>query len=158
MVDRARRDSVRRMPKSPLQTWYEGNPRIFDELGAAAAALAQSAGRAGRMAEQHGDGNAAIRVELEKVATHAGLQLAVVLRAQALEPIPDADTRRHFDAALARWSDAAETIAKAAGRRDASEMVRSVQALEAGTNKFLRSAAALGRATGQRPDPTTPIS
>jgi hypothetical protein len=131
-----------------LQAWLERNAQIFDQLHAAVTALANSAVRAARMAEQHGADNAATTAELEQVTTRAARLSAVVHHAQALQPIPDADTRRRT-AGLAHWKDAAKTIA-AAGR-DLSELARVAEAAEAGTNEFLRSAAALRRVTDQHP-------
>jgi hypothetical protein len=141
------------IPQTPMQQWIAQHMSIFEELGNAVTVAAKSAGDAGRTVDEHGERGAQATQSLAQASGAATELLAVVGRARRLPSIPDAETQRHFDAGLGRWTDAAETIAFAAQRGDTSEAARGARALEAGTNEFLRSAAALRRATGQAPDP-----
>jgi len=142
--------------QTPMQQWIEQHMSIFEELGNAVTAVAKSAGDAGRAIDSHGPRSAQASQSLVQASGAATELLAVVGRARCLPAIPNEDTQHHFDAGLGRWTDAAETIAAAAQRGDGPEAVRAARALEAGTNEFLRSAAALRRATGQAPDPRNP--
>jgi hypothetical protein len=140
-----------------LQEWLDANTWVFDSLGDSVTGLAKAAGDAGRA---HGRSPTSVETHaaLSIVGDKATALLALIARVQALPPIPDPDTGRPLFAGLARWSDAAGTMQLAAGRRDEPEVQRSARALDAGTDEFLRAAAALRRVTGQPPDPVNPFS
>jgi hypothetical protein len=67
------------------------------------------------------------RTAFELAATHL---LAVLARGQELPPVPGADAQRHFAAGNARYTDAAQTLAR---RDDEAEMTRAVRAIDAAT-------------------------
>jgi len=64
------------------------------------------------------------------------------------------DTATAFSAGVARWIDAAEALVDAAERPDVAEVHRAARALDAGTDEFLRAAAALRGRLGNHPLPT----
>jgi hypothetical protein len=140
-----------------MQSWLDAHTPVFDVLSQHVTSVAESAGMAGRAAERHAP-DSEVQDALARSGEAAARLLAEVVKARALPPIPDQDTARHFTAGLARWADAAETISFASGQKDAAEIMRGGNALEAGTDEFLRSAAALRKATGQAPDPRNPLS
>jgi hypothetical protein len=119
-------------------------------------ALSAAADVAGRSAEA--DSNS---LETERTLTDMSREAANLLEGfeatAALEAIPDPETSRHFKAALARWTDAVETIATAVEVRDVAEMRRAGRALQAGVDEMCRAVAALWRATGQAPNPANPF-
>jgi len=140
---------------TPMQKWLEQHMSIFDELTNAVRGVAKTSGDAGRAITRHGEHGEQAKQSLVQTSGAATELLAVVSRAKRLPSIPDEDTQRHFDAALGRWTDAAEAIARAAQSGDGPESVRGALALEAGTSEILRTSAALRRATDQPPDPRT---
>jgi len=102
-----------------------GDATILEDLESAGRAVA---GAAGRLAED------------------AGRLKMLVDRACALKDVPESSAaNRHWRAGLRRWLDAAETLA-ACG----AEATRAANALDAGTDEFLRAAGAL-RARGPEP-------
>ncbi|MHB8187990.1 MAG: hypothetical protein ACYDDU_18370 [Dermatophilaceae bacterium] len=143
------------IPQTPMQKWLDQHMSIFDELSNAVMIVAKTAGDAGRTIDRHGEHGEQAKQSLVQTSGAATELLAVVSRARRLPSIPDEDTQLHFDAALGRWTDAAEAIALAAQSGDGPESVRGARALEAGNNEILRTAAALRRATDQPPDPRT---
>lgn len=144
------------MPNPGIVTWLVRHDKIFAQLEDAVTRTAGVAGRAGWFVDVDlSDADTA--AALAAVRRSAQRLLAVTQRARRLAPIPDPDTATAFSAGVARWADAAETLIAATERRDVSEIHRAGRALDAGTAEFLRTAAALRRATGQQPDPANPM-
>lgn len=140
---------------SAIVEWLNEHDGIFERLQAANMRLTQQAGRVGRLLEA-GDpvGEDAL------AALHAFAEdfVAIIHDARELPPVPDADTDRHFRAALLRWDDAGSAVVTSCEGHDAGQAHRAARGLEAGADEFLRCAAALRRATGQPPSPTNPKS
>ena len=68
--------------------------------------------------------------------------LGAVSQGQALPPLPDADSQRHFAAALARYKDCAETLLT---MTDPVEANRACRAIEAASDEFRRFVAAVDK-------------
>lgn len=143
-------------PRHLISAWLHRHDWIFEALQSA---VAQAASRSGDLARvldgtTVGDPEVAAR-SVQEAADHLG---SIVKQAQALPPVPDADTNRFFRNGLARWEEAAESLAEASSAWDGRRAMHASRGLAAGTDEFLRSAAALRRATGQAPDPLNPFS
>jgi hypothetical protein len=124
---------------------------VFGQLQDAVTKTAKAAGGTRRIVVQNAS-TAASTDALTEVSDTAHHLLATARGAQQLEPIPDEETVTAFSAGLAGWVDASESLA-AGERRDVPEMQRAARALDASTDELFKAAAALRRATGQRPDP-----
>jgi hypothetical protein len=133
---------------NPLLLWLDSNQAIFDDLRLAVTSTSLAAGSFGRALDGSttSQSTAAARADVIAAASHL---LGTAQRARALDPIPDADTERAFDAGLGRWIDAAATLEEAATALDVAEVLRAGRGLEAGTDEILRAASALRAATGQ---------
>lgn len=141
--------------KKLIVAWLNSHDHVFGRLQDAVTKTAQAAGRAGD-ATLTGEQSSATSQALAEAQEAARHLVQTVRDVRQLPPVPDETTQTAFDAGLGRWTDAAETLAEAAGRRDVAELKRTARALDAGTDEFLRAAAALRQATGQPPDPNNP--
>jgi len=131
------------MTERDVQEWLETHDAFIDELEA----LDLEIGRLGGKALE---AVAALRAAAEQL-------LVASAHGQSLPPIPDADSSSHLVAGFARYTDAAEMIIGVCDRTHA-EVEGSAPTLEAGTEEFLRAAAAVRRATGQATHPDNPYS
>ena len=131
------------MTERDVREWLETHDAFIDELEA----LDLEIGRLGGKALE---AVAALRAAAEQL-------LVASARGQSLPLIPDADSSSHLVAGFARYTDAAEMIIGVCDRTHA-EVERSAPTLEAGTEEFLRAAAAVRRATGRATDPDNPYS
>jgi acyl transferase domain-containing protein len=142
--------------KQRIVAWLNAYDTIFDQLQDAVTATAQAAGQVGDEVSQNGAQSMGAEQALADAQQAAQHLNDTVLQARQMPRIPDESTQTSFDAGLGRWLDAAQTLQEAAARRDVPELQRAARALDAGTDGFLRAAAALRRATGQPPDPNNP--
>jgi len=138
-----------------VRRWLEESGDILDRLADANGLVTRQAGRCERLLEA-GDARSADALQL--LWDRAADLLSVIHDAQALPPIPDAEISGRFLAVLARWEDACSAVIGHGAANDASAAVRAVSGLMADGVEFLLVATALGRATGQLPDPQNPRS
>ena len=115
------------MAPEELVEWFDASRSFFEEMDNAADRFLNLVHTQNRTA-------------FELAATHL---LAVLALGQKLPPVPDADAQRHFAAGLARYTDAAETLART---DDEAEMTRAVRAIDAANDEFARMYKALDRA------------
>jgi hypothetical protein len=79
------------------------------------------------------------RTAFEVAATQL---LAVLVRDQELQPLPDVEAQRHFAAGLARYKDGVETLART---NDESEVARAIRAINASNGELARMYESLDR-------------
>lgn len=80
-----------------ISQWIDSHGEIFRLLGDASDRLSQAAGNAGRIADRS-EASPDLDVALAYVRRRASELLELTKRAEALPPIPDPDTQRHFTA------------------------------------------------------------
>jgi hypothetical protein len=131
------------MANPQIAAWVTNNSGIFDELQDAVTRVAESA----RTARWELAAGADSQPALDRAGAMAGELLEAVRHGQEVDPIPDDAAEAAWTAGLSRWKDAAETITRAAAERDTPELERAGRALDAGTEEFLRAAAAFRRAS-----------
>ncbi len=116
------------MTSEDITRWFNASRQFFEDMDKAAESFLTLVGVENRTAFVYG----------------VTQLLAVLLQGQELPPVPDAEAQRHFAAGLARYKDAAETLART---DDQAEVNRAIRAINASNAEFARMYEALERRT-----------